>query len=330
MPGGKKRKRPEKKVSLPASSANNSQHSKQQKGGSSSSKSPSKTTRMDADDWITNLAKQSTEITNSSTAKTKEARKETRALKQLRRQERMQQKSKRKDETMEKKEEDDDDVHEEPLEERTAFRGKGGTATTSSNAITTGRRTMSLTTIHNNKKRLKTLSVTVKQIIKELHKKTFKMGKHGAYREPLQPFDATTAKKRVGGSKSKFKQWAEENIQPRPRDYGGLGLALPSLWLPFADPSFSGRLEEEFQQHIDGFFGKQRTKAMKKQLDGNMLWRQLDKARTGSGGGGGKGSSKSCKSRGKLINMSQKINGKKLSDMTPDERVEAMIKAGLL
>jgi hypothetical protein len=66
------------------------------------------------------------------------------------------------------------------------------------------------------------------------------------------------------------------------------------------------KLEQEFQEHIPGFFGKQRTKAMKKQLDGNMLWRQLAEKRYA------------------------KVNGRKLSDMTPDERVEALIAAGHL
>jgi hypothetical protein len=103
-----------------------------------------------------------------------------------------------------------------------------------------------------------------------------------------------------------WKKWTEESVQPRRRDYGGLGLARPSMFLTLSDPSFMPRLEQEFQEHIPGFFGKQRTKAMKKQLDGNMLWRQLAEKRH------------------------TKVNGRKLSDMNPDERVEAMIAAGHL
>lgn len=103
-----------------------------------------------------------------------------------------------------------------------------------------------------------------------------------------------------------WKKWTEDSIQPRRRDYGGLGTARPSMFLALSDPSFMPRLEQEFQEHIPGFFGKQRTKAMKKQLDGNMLWRQLAEKRH------------------------TKVNGRKLSDMNPDERVEAMIAAGHL
>ena len=99
-------------------------------------------------------------------------------------------------------------------------------------------------------------------------------------------------------------------MQPRKRDYGGLGLARPTLFLSLRDPSFLPLLQQEFAEHVPGFFGKQRTKAMKKQLDGNMLWRQLQKQKTQHG--------------------SKTFNGKKLSDMTPDERVEAMIKLGAI
>lgn len=100
----------------------------------------------------------------------------------------------------------------------------------------------------------------------------------------------------------------DEMVQPRRRDYGGLGLARPSMFIALHDPSFVPKLEEEFAEHIPGFFGKQKTKAMKKQLDGNMLWRQLAEKRAGD----------------------TKLGGKKLSGMTPDERVEAMIKAGMI
>ena len=101
--------------------------------------------------------------------------------------------------------------------------------------------------------------------------------------------------------------WNEDLIQPRNSEYGGLGLARESLFIPLRDPSFIPRLEDEFAEHIQGFFGKQRTKAMKKQLDGNMLWRQLVDKRV----------------------HDKKINGRKLGDMSVDERVSAMIEAGM-
>ena len=80
------------------------------------------------------------------------------------------------------------------------------------------------------------------------------------------------------------------------------------MFLSLDDPSFFPKLEMEFAEHIPGFFGKQRTKAMKKQQAGKMLWRQLADKKNGH----------------------QKVNGKKLSEMTPDERVEAMLKAGMI
>jgi hypothetical protein len=104
----------------------------------------------------------------------------------------------------------------------------------------------------------------------------------------------------------KKRKWTDETVQPERRHYGGLGLARPSLFLSLSDPSFIPKLEEEFQEHIPGFFGKQRTKAMKKQLDGNMLWRQLAQRRH------------------------TKVNGQDLSNMTPEQRVETLIAAGYL
>ena len=99
------------------------------------------------------------------------------------------------------------------------------------------------------------------------------------------------------------RQWkAGDLLQPRPRDYGGLGLARPTLFLSLADPSFIPKLEQEFSEHVPGFFGKQRTKAMKKQMDGNMLWRR----------------------------MQRKEGGQMLDRLSPDERVEAMLQAGML
>lgn len=104
--------------------------------------------------------------------------------------------------------------------------------------------------------------------------------------------------------------------KPRKKDYGGLGLARESLLIDLRDISFIPKLEEEFAEHIAGFFGKQRTKAMKKQLDGNMLWRSLADKSKGKKGG--------------KHNLNVKVDGKKLSDMSPDERVEAMIKLDMI
>jgi hypothetical protein len=108
----------------------------------------------------------------------------------------------------------------------------------------------------------------------------------------------------------------ENWFQPLQSNYGGIGFARPSLFIALDDPSWQPKLEEEFSEHIPGFFGKQRTKAMKKQLDGQMLWRQLQKQKVAQSS----------------LNKKQpiKINGKKISEMTPDQRVEAMIQAGYI
>eukprot|EP00537_Pseudo-nitzschia_pungens_P011790 CAMPEP_0172397000 /NCGR_PEP_ID=MMETSP1061-20121228/28390_1 /TAXON_ID=37318 /ORGANISM="Pseudo-nitzschia pungens, Strain cf. pungens" /LENGTH=309 /DNA_ID=CAMNT_0013129029 /DNA_START=20 /DNA_END=949 /DNA_ORIENTATION=- len=108
--------------------------------------------------------------------------------------------------------------------------------------------------------------------------------------------------------KRKRQKWTEDSIQPLRSDYSGIGLARDSMYIEFIDPSYFPKLEEEFQEHIPGFFGKQRTKAMKRQTDGNMLWRRL---------------------------ANEKKNGnKKFKGMSADERVQAMIdssdRAGLL
>jgi hypothetical protein len=126
----------------------------------------------------------------------------------------------------------------------------------------------------------------VLELIRDIHKK-----------KDYIPFQAPAYKKR------KTKGWNEDTIQPRPSNYSGIGLARDSLWISFKNPSFFPSLEEEFREHIPGFFGKQRTKAMKRQLDANMLWRKLaDKKKT----------------------------DKKFKGMTPDQRVEAMINSGII
>mmetsp|Transcript_27141 Transcript_27141/g.59737 ORF Transcript_27141/g.59737 Transcript_27141/m.59737 type:complete len:315 (-) Transcript_27141:66-1010(-) len=109
--------------------------------------------------------------------------------------------------------------------------------------------------------------------------------------------------------KRKRQKWSEDSIQPLRSDYSGIGLARESMYIEFLDPSCIPKLEEEFQEHIPGFFGKQRTKAMKKQTDGNMLWRRL-------------------------ANEKKNDRSKKFKGMSADERVKAMIdstdRAGLL
>lgn len=120
----------------------------------------------------------------------------------------------------------------------------------------------------------------------------------------------TNSKSSANKARVRGKNWEDDSIQPRKNDYGGIGLARASLFLPFNDPSLLPKLRVEFEEHIPGFYGKQRTRANKKQTEAGMLWRQV------SSKGGAK--------------MQKKINGKRLADMSPDERVEAMISAGLV
>lgn len=112
----------------------------------------------------------------------------------------------------------------------------------------------------------------------------------------------------------------ESLLQPRKKDYGGLGQARPSLFLDLRDESFKPKLEEEFYEHINGFYGKIRTKAMKKQTEGNMLWRQLLEHKQGK--------NVTEKTEGK--SKTKKLDGAVFSKMTPDQRVEAIIKAGMI
>lgn len=115
-------------------------------------------------------------------------------------------------------------------------------------------------------------------------------------RKPYKPLHARSTKHRK-------LNWNEDGIQPRKRDYGGIGLARPSLFLPNNDPAFLPRLEEEFKEHIPGFFGKkQRAKAAKKQ--NKMLWQTMKDVK--------------------------QLKGVNLEKLSPDERVERLIEAGLI
>lgn len=96
--------------------------------------------------------------------------------------------------------------------------------------------------------------------------------------------------------------------QPRKNDYGGIGLARPSLLVGFDDPALLPKIEAEFKEHIPGFFGKQKTKQMKKEASKKMLWKQLaDK---------------------KDLKLS--IGSKQLAKMTPEQKVEQLIQEGYI
>eukprot|EP01083_Nonionella_stella_P132575 403095_1 len=143
---------------------------------------------------------------------------------------------------------------------------------------------------------------TVRRITKEMKETS------SNYRV-AKPFISKNKGKATAGQ-----QLDDSVIQPRRRDYGGLGLARPSLLLDLRDMSFVPKLEQEFAEHIPGFFGKQRTKAMKKQLDGNMLWRRLQQQKQFGEDTNGRKNHKH--------NYNVKFKGKKLSEMSADDRVE--------
>mmetsp|Transcript_35690 Transcript_35690/g.78138 ORF Transcript_35690/g.78138 Transcript_35690/m.78138 type:complete len:330 (-) Transcript_35690:183-1172(-) len=135
-------------------------------------------------------------------------------------------------------------------------------------------------------------------------------------RRTKQYIDPTSEAK---GKASKRNKYEQSNIQPGVGSYGGLGFARPSLYLHLLDPSFVPKFREEYAEHITGFFGKARSKVMKKQLDGDMLWRKLlEKKRGGPGGGTDKDWAE------------EKYHGKRIKDMAPDARVDALIRLGFL
>jgi hypothetical protein len=104
-----------------------------------------------------------------------------------------------------------------------------------------------------------------------------------------------------------------KELQPRRRDYNGQGLVRPSLFLPLNDPSFVPKLELEFAEHIDGFYGKAKTKSAKKQSDENMLWRRCLKAKEVEGDGG-----------------SSRKKKKKKRGGGGEDRVDSMIRQGVM
>jgi hypothetical protein len=90
-------------------------------------------------------------------------------------------------------------------------------------------------------------------------------------------------------------------LQPRIRDYNGQGLARPSMYLPFNDAAFVPKLEEEFAEHIPGFFGKAKKGAGKRQRveEDVMLWRRcLEEKRERNEDNGGGGKKKKSKTAG--------------------------------
>lgn len=112
-----------------------------------------------------------------------------------------------------------------------------------------------------------------------------------------------------------------KELQPRVRDYNGQGLVRPSLYISFRDPSYVPKVTSEFEEHVEGFFGKAKSKAAKKQAGANMLWRKCLDAKKGHEGAGGKGGDL----KGGPVKKKRKVV---TNDTRMDQRVETMIRQG--
>jgi len=198
-----------------------------------------KNTKNDLDSWVENLVKKQASNDASAvslqTASTKAERIEKRAAKQQRRHEKLFIKHG-------KHHNDTNAPAPHSLVSSSVVAANAGGAKVSKNAQEQPRRKAGVTTTQS-LERLKALVTFCRELEKQQNQAA-----NGKYRQPFQGFPPMKVKKR--------KKWDTENIQPRPKDYGGLGLALPSLFLSLEDPSFGRLLEDEFQEHIDGFFGK--------------------------------------------------------------------------
>mmetsp|Transcript_9224 Transcript_9224/g.26362 ORF Transcript_9224/g.26362 Transcript_9224/m.26362 type:complete len:182 (-) Transcript_9224:3604-4149(-) len=164
-----------------------------------------------------------------------------------------------------------------------------------------------------NKRRKSRLSSTWRRLTKT-HSRLLKKTKTATITLTTKTTAAAAAKARKTKGR-KVKGWTKANVQPPKNYYGGIGLARKSLYLSFDDAAFFPLLEDEFTEHIPGFYGKQKTKAMKRQLGSNMLWRKMQKLKEDD--------------PGKQDRKSQGIN-KRLAKLSPDERVEEMIRLGML
>ena len=262
------------------------------------------------DDWIASLAKDTlakdnAASNNGNNIPSKEDRKRKREAKKNRR---MEQK--------ELQQQQREQQQQQPNLKKTA-RTTQATTTTRTRTPTGKSKSSSSVLIELSKNRLQNLSQNLQNVYKDIvhnekkeeHDKSSsstsddKKIRRTPYYLPGD-VNANAIRNSVSTAKMRKRKLNEDTIQPRSCDYSGIGMARNSMLIEFVDPSYYPKLEEEFHEHIPGFFGKQRTKAMKKQTDGNMLWRRMANSKQG---------------------MSKKLKG-----MSPDERVESMIDSGLM
>ena len=261
------------------------------------------------DDWIASLAKDTlakdnAASNNGSNIPSKEDRKRKREAKKNRR--------------MEQKElQQQQREQQQPNLKKTA-RTTQATTTTRTRTPTGKSKSSSSVLLELSKNRLQNLSQNLQNVYKDIvhnekkeeHDKSSSSSTSDDKKIRRTPYylpgdvNANAIRNSVSTAKMRKRKLNEDTIQPRSCDYSGIGMARNSMLIEFVDPSYYPKLEEEFHEHIPGFFGKQRTKAMKKQTDGNMLWRRMANSKQG---------------------MSKKLKG-----MSPDERVESMIDSGLM
>jgi hypothetical protein len=271
-------------------------------------------------DWIASLARDNASNNDGTEAKipSKEDRKlkreskKNRRMEQQREKELQQQQQQRPRQRSIQENVSENSVSQQQLKPRT----KGHTSSTgpsSSSSLSLRQQSRSSLLLKLTKQRFRRLKEILQTIRKDQHDeiKSTKVHPQPYYDLPKSRNEKAlrTSHSTCELKKRKRRKWSKDSIQPLRSDYSGIGLARISMYIEFIDPSYSAKLEEEFREHIPGFFGKQRTKAMKKQTDGNMLWRRL-------------------------ADEKKNNNNKKFKGMSADERVQAMIdstdRAGLL
>lgn len=246
-------------------------------------------------DWIASLARDNAS-SNDAKIPSKEDRKRKREMKKNRRIEQKRQKELQQQQQQRRPRQISTQDAEYPSSQAAKTHRKGNP----SSSLALQRQSRSILLLKLSKPRLRRLSQNVQAIRKDTKERPqpyYDLPYKGDEKGSRTSHYVMASKKRKRG------KWSEESIQPLRSDYSGIGLARMSMYIQFVDPSYFPKLEEEFKEHIPGFFGKQRTKAMKKQIDGNMLWRRLADEKKKNG------------------------NTKKFKNMSADERVQAMIDA---
>lgn len=74
-------------------------------------------------------------------------------------------------------------------------------------------------------------------------------------------------------SKEKKIEVKPKHLQPKSKDYGGMGLAKESVWIQLHDVEFREKYLDMYNEHIEGFSGKAFNKARRRELSKDMLWR---------------------------------------------------------